>query len=469
MDDDGGHVDLRETGQAVTSPTPSRRDVIRHRHRRGLQVVAEAYRPAGGIDTVVDTALATVTALGPALADDEVFLAACIVVRERSDPESIRSPTTAGAPAPRGLMELVADADGATGPAEGTDADKRRSLLTAYDSLPDRDRVVLWFTAVEGSVPVDLAARTSIGRVDDAATLAHRVRSRLRRAYAHHRLRSAEPATDCPVEPDDLVGLVDGATGGAAAEALVAHRRGCSRCQVLTAELVELPTPLLTVAAELRRRLEPTLAALGSGGPGALPRSAAATEPVLITTTPGVAAPTEAVSPVPPEAAPAAGPHDAGPGETEDPDRRRRMALIVVVTVVVVAVLAVTGWLIAGRASTQPVEPGEAPTTRPVPSPATTAAATDPPTTSSATTASSTSSTTSTAPSTTARSGGSVPATAPAWSPATPAWTPPASATPSDPVPTTAAVTTPPPTTSPPTTAGPPPTTAAATTTPPAS
>lgn len=137
------------------------------------------------------------------------------------------------------LLSLVADVPDArpgAGCDEVLDARVQAELAAeAYQSLPERWRIVLWRTEIEGESPALVAV--SLGMTaNSVSALAYRAREGLRQAYLGQQVR---PAVDrgCDDVAGDLVGWVRGRFSELRTRKITAHLRGCAACREIAAEL----------------------------------------------------------------------------------------------------------------------------------------------------------------------------------------------------------------------------------------
>ena len=234
---------------------------------------------------------------------------------------------------PTGLVDLV-DAGGAPSLVAGTDAARRKALLGAYASLDDRDRVLLWFSAVEGTMPKALSGRLAIGGADMASTKTFRARSNLRRAYAERRSAGPGWPVECKARAADLARRADGERADMATHA-DDHLASCPRCTALLAELHALTSGLLDEAARVLQGVDARRVRAGRAG---------------VASTAAVAATAAAVEPV---AALVGTPEHFEP-DTDEPARARAFAVAGVGLLVAAAIVAFAVWG-AGRNGDRPV------------------------------------------------------------------------------------------------------------------
>ena len=128
-------------------------------------------------------------------------------------------PTSLYADVPDSFLPSVTD--------EAIAAPLGSDATSAFTGLPERWRVVLWHTEVEGASPAEIAPMLGM-TPNGVAALAYRAREGLRRAY----LRMHPPSTDRhPTEK------------------LVAHLARCARCRALAASLPDSNSPHGALAA----------------------------------------------------------------------------------------------------------------------------------------------------------------------------------------------------------------------------
>ena len=227
---------------AARSGSTSAADELRDRYRQALRTVAAGYRNRDtDREALIDQVVGMLDAAPMPTSDGGVPLTLFALVRTARLDEAVAK----GRPA--GLVDLVG-AHGAATLVAGTDAARRKALLGAYASLDDRDRVLLWFSAVEGTMPKALSGRLAIGGADMASTKTFRARSHLRHAYAERRTAGTDWPAECKGRAADLARQADGEQSRAAATT-DAHVASCPRCTALLAELHGLTSGLLDEAA----------------------------------------------------------------------------------------------------------------------------------------------------------------------------------------------------------------------------
>lgn len=119
---------------------------------------------------------------------------------------------------------------------------------TAFASLPERWRMVLWHTEIEGETPADIAPMLGMSP-NSVAALAYRAREGLRQAYLQAHLPSVD-RRDCRATVDKLAGWVRRNTSPVTMRRITMHLDRCPRCR-------ELATGLVKINDELRGVLAP--------------------------------------------------------------------------------------------------------------------------------------------------------------------------------------------------------------------
>jgi len=135
---------------------------------------------------------------------------------------------------------------------------ERALITTAFTSLPERWRSVLWKVEVEGERPAVVA--TNFGLSPNAtAALARRARQGLRAAYLQAHLTADRGATGCRSVLEKLGAYTAGSIKGGERRRLRAHLAGCPDCTATHAELRDVCSGLRAHAAHL---IGPAAAAL---------------------------------------------------------------------------------------------------------------------------------------------------------------------------------------------------------------
>jgi RNA polymerase sigma factor (sigma-70 family) len=131
-----------------------------------------------------------------------------------------------------------------------TVADLERSYAArAFAKMPERWRMVLWHTEVEGETPAEIAPLLGL-TPNGVAALAYRARERLRQMYLQeHVAVTADPT--CHDTAERLGGYVRGSLAGREKSKVDAHLSDCATCRLLHVELAEVNSSLRTVLAPL--------------------------------------------------------------------------------------------------------------------------------------------------------------------------------------------------------------------------
>lgn len=136
----------------------------------------------------------------------------------------------------------VADVPDAVEPGQGDDpADARmhaRVAADAFAALPQRWRVVLWYTEVEQCSPAEIATTLRL-TPNGVAALAYRAREALRQAYLDQYVPSSPPAACRPVL-EQLARWVRQKSNVPQRKQIAAHLTQCARCRDLAADLRRL-------------------------------------------------------------------------------------------------------------------------------------------------------------------------------------------------------------------------------------
>jgi RNA polymerase sigma factor (sigma-70 family) len=141
------------------------------------------------------------------------------------------------------------------------------AAASAFASLPERWRTVLWHTEVEDESPADVAPLLGL-RPNGVAALAYRAREGLRQAYLRAHLAEVE-SRECRATVSKLAGWVRSSVPDPLSRKISRHLARCPDCQARADTLVK-------VNAELRSSVAPLL--LGASLAAAyLPAAAPAT------------------------------------------------------------------------------------------------------------------------------------------------------------------------------------------------
>jgi RNA polymerase sigma factor (sigma-70 family) len=124
-----------------------------------------------------------------------------------------------------------------------------RDAASAFAGLPERWRMVLWHTEVEGESPAEIAPLLGM-TPNGVAALAYRAREGLRQAYLRMHLPATE-ARDCRAATDKLAGWVRRSISAPQRRKISAHLSRCARCRELADGLTELNGELRAIVAPL--------------------------------------------------------------------------------------------------------------------------------------------------------------------------------------------------------------------------
>ncbi|SFW51975.1 sigma-70 family RNA polymerase sigma factor [Amycolatopsis australiensis] len=149
-------------------------------------------------------------------------------------------------------------------------------ITTAFTSLPERWRTVLWQTEVEGEQPAMVATHFGLS-ANATAALARRARQGLRAAYLQAHLSVNRGPDSCRAVVEKLGGFTAGSVTGAEAERIKAHLHGCASCRATQDELRDVCSSLRAHAGVLLLLVP----AAASGG-GALAGLGATIKGVLV-------------------------------------------------------------------------------------------------------------------------------------------------------------------------------------------
>ncbi|WP_236790221.1 sigma-70 family RNA polymerase sigma factor [Amycolatopsis sp. GM8] len=155
----------------------------------------------------------------------------------------------------------------------GADAHARTAehtlIATAFTSLPERWRTVLWQTEVEGEQPAVVAPHFGLS-ANATAALARRARQGLRAAYLQaHLAMNRTSDVSCRGVIEKLGGYTAGSVTGSEATRIRTHLLGCASCRSMHAELRDVCSSLRAHAGVLAM-LVPSTAAVAASGSGAV-------------------------------------------------------------------------------------------------------------------------------------------------------------------------------------------------------
>lgn len=141
------------------------------------------------------------------------------------------------------IPDTASDEDPVTARLSGRDA------ASAFAGLPERWRMVLWHTEVEGESPAEIAPLLGM-TPNGVAALAYRAREGLRQAYLRMHLPATD-ARDCRAATDKLAGWVRRSISAPQRRKISAHLSRCTRCRELADGLTEINGELRAVLAPL--------------------------------------------------------------------------------------------------------------------------------------------------------------------------------------------------------------------------
>ncbi|MBB4687098.1 zf-HC2 domain-containing protein [Amycolatopsis jiangsuensis] len=145
-------------------------------------------------------------------------------------------------------------------------AAERTLITTAFTSLPERWRTVLWQTEVEGEQPAMVAPNFGLS-ANATAALARRARQGLRAAYLQAHLSVNRGPENCRAVVEKLGGFTAGSVTGAEAERIKAHLLGCTSCRATQDELRDVCSSL-RAHAEVLVVAMPALIGVSKAGGG---------------------------------------------------------------------------------------------------------------------------------------------------------------------------------------------------------
>ncbi len=135
-------------------------------------------------------------------------------------------------------------------------ATDQQFALQAFKSLPERWQSVLWYSAVEGMGPTEVAGHLGMSP-NAAAVLAHRARAGLRTAWVQAHLNDATLSDDCRWTAGRLGRHASGALSARERARVTDHLATCAACRARARELDHLTSKLAVL-------LVPALLGLGA-------------------------------------------------------------------------------------------------------------------------------------------------------------------------------------------------------------
>jgi RNA polymerase sigma factor (sigma-70 family) len=235
------------------------------RHRAVARRVALTYRCPGDPDDLVNEAFEKVfAAVRRGSGPTDAFRAYLLVTMRRLAADHAERPQDE-------RLDDVPDAVVAAASGPPLDAEDRELITRAFESLPDRWQAVLWYTAVEGRNPRELAPLLGVS-ANAVSALAYRAREQLRQAFLQAHLQTwARP--QCEPHRSLLGAYVRDGQSRRERASTQRHLDRCQSCQGLVAELHQVNTMLVRSVAPLFPaaliKLAPLAAAAAGGGGGA--------------------------------------------------------------------------------------------------------------------------------------------------------------------------------------------------------
>jgi RNA polymerase sigma factor (sigma-70 family) len=140
-------------------------------------------------------------------------------------------------------------------------------ITTAFTSLPERWRSVLWQTEVEGEQPAMVAPHFGLS-ANATAALARRARQGLRAAYLQAHLSVNRSSDGCRAVVEKLGGFTAGSVTGTEAQRIRTHLLGCSTCRATHDELRDVCSSLRAHAGVIVLLVPAAGLALGGAASG---------------------------------------------------------------------------------------------------------------------------------------------------------------------------------------------------------
>jgi RNA polymerase sigma factor (sigma-70 family) len=129
------------------------------------------------------------------------------------------------------------------------DGFEREAAAAAFAALPERWRMVLWHTEVEGQKPAQVAALLGI-KPNAVAALAYRAREGLRQAYlAQHNAKGKPTSPECAFVTGRLAAHLRGSLPAQVAARVEAHLETCESCPTAYLELADVNASLRGLVA----------------------------------------------------------------------------------------------------------------------------------------------------------------------------------------------------------------------------
>lgn len=128
------------------------------------------------------------------------------------------------------------------------DGFERETAAAAFASLPERWRMVLWHTEVEGQSPAEVAELLGM-KANAVAALAYRAREGLRQAYLTEHTPKAGSTKECELTAGRLGSYVRGGLTPAREASVRRHLEECDDCQAAYLELASVNTSMPAIVA----------------------------------------------------------------------------------------------------------------------------------------------------------------------------------------------------------------------------
>ncbi|HMG43837.1 MAG TPA: sigma-70 family RNA polymerase sigma factor [Acidimicrobiales bacterium] len=207
------------------------------RHRAVARRVALTYRCPGDPDDLVNEAFEKVfAAVRRGSGPTDAFRAYLLVTMRRLAADHSERPKDES-------LEDVPEAVAAAASEPPLDTEDRELITKAFESLPDRWQAVLWYTAVEGRHPRELAPLLGVS-ANAVSALAYRAREQLRQAFLQAHLQTwARP--QCEPHRSLLGAYVREGQSRRERAATQRHLDHCPSCQNLVVELNEVNSLLV--------------------------------------------------------------------------------------------------------------------------------------------------------------------------------------------------------------------------------
>lgn len=208
--------------------------VLFGRHREAARRMARQVAPACDVDDLVAESFSRVLArLQDGGGPDEAFRAYLLTAIRRLHIDRVRASNKVWATAHEAELDRAVEF---VDPAEMTF--EHGAAAMAFASLPERWRLVLWHLDIEGQKPADVAPLLGL-TANGVSALAYRAREGLRQAYLQGHLA---PSLDesCRTTIGMLGSYVRRGLSARDTAKVDAHLDGCSRCTGLALELSEV-------------------------------------------------------------------------------------------------------------------------------------------------------------------------------------------------------------------------------------